>query len=173
MSAMKTRLALSATALSGMAALLTLAGLAVLLVAALVEMATGQPGLNLVDAYWVGRLPWTPIGVGMVIFGASAALLLGTMAAWLGTGRAARVLSVPALLAGAFWWGVGSIGAYTGACCGRPAWDPITTAYSSPAGAVVFLVVPALVLAVALRPRRQVVELAGPGADQYRTVSGA
>jgi hypothetical protein len=49
----------------------------------------------------------------------------------------------------------------------------VTAAYSSPAGAVLFLVVPALVLAWAVRPRRQVVELAGPGADQYRTVSGA
>ena len=50
------------------------AGCGVLLVAAIVELVSGEPGMSLVDAYWIGRLPWTPIGVGMALFGATARL---------------------------------------------------------------------------------------------------
>lgn len=170
---MRTRLALAASRLTTLAGAAVLTGLAILAVAVAVEMATGQPGLSPVDAYWVGRLPWTPIGVGMVIFGATGAVLTATLAAWLRPGWWARLLSVAAVLAVGFWWGVASIAGFIGACCGRPTWDRITAAYSSPASAVLFLIVPALVLALATRPRREIVELAGPGADQYRTVSGA
>lgn len=148
-------------------------GAILLLAVAVVEVATGPPGLSIVDAYWIGRLPWTPIGVGMVVFGASAAILSGSVAAWLRPRLVARLLSVPAVLAGALWWSFASIGGYTGACCGGPAWDPLTAAYSSPQSALLLLALPALVLGLAVRTGRPHVESAGPGADPWRTVSGA
>lgn len=149
-------------------------GAGVLLVAAAVEVVNGQPGMSLADGYWVGRLPWTPIGVGLVLYGASATVVVAAAAAWLGPRWGARVLSAPALLSSAFWWGTASLTGMSGACCSPPPrYDPITVAYSAPIEALLFLVVPALVMGLAVRPRRQVVRLAGPAADQYRTVSGA
>jgi len=120
-------------------------GAAVLLVAALGAMLT-QPGLTLVDAYWVGRLPWTPIGIAFALLGGTAAVVIGTSAAWLLPTRAARVISVPAILATAFWWAISVLQASIGACCGSASYDPFTVAYSSPQGLFLLVVLPALVL---------------------------
>jgi hypothetical protein len=138
------------------AAGIMLAGAAILLVAAVVELATGQPGRNLVDAYWVGRLPWTPIGVGMVLFGATATVVVGSIASWLAAGWLRRVVSLGALLSTAFWWAISPIIRYTGGCCAPPpAYDPITIAYSDPKSALVLVVVPAIIVAaVVLLPTR-------------------
>ncbi|MEO6294964.1 MAG: hypothetical protein ABIP01_06550 [Candidatus Limnocylindria bacterium] len=106
-------------------------GAAVLLVAALVEMLT-HPGMTLVDAYWVGRLPWTPIAIGLVLLGGTAAVVIGAITAWLLPARAARVISVPAILATAFWWAISVLQASIGACCGSASYNPFTVAYSSP-----------------------------------------
>jgi hypothetical protein len=138
------------------AAGIMLAGAAILLVAAVIELATGQPGMNLEDAYWVGRLPWTPIGVGMVLFGATATVVVGSIASWLAAGWLRRVVSVGALLSTAVWWAISPIIPFSGGCCGpRPAYDPITIAYSDPKSALVLVVVPALIVAaVVLLPTR-------------------
>jgi hypothetical protein len=133
-----------------------LAGAAILLVAAVVELTTGQPGMNIVDAYWVGRLPWTSIGVGMVLCGATATTVVGSVASWLTPGWLQRLVSLGALLSTAFWWAISPIIRYTGGCCGPPpAYDPITIAYSDPKSALVLVVVPALIVAaIALLPAR-------------------
>lgn len=121
-------------------------GTAGLLVAALVEMLT-HPGMTLVDAYWVGRLPWTPIGIGFALLGGTAAVVFGAITAWLLPARAARVISVPATLAIAFWWATSALQASSGACCGPVSYDPFTAAYSSPQGMFLLVVLPALVMA--------------------------
>jgi hypothetical protein len=139
-----------------LAAGVMVAGAAILLVAAVAELSTGQPGLNLVDAYWVGRLPWTPIGVGMVLFGATATIALGSVASWLASGWLQRFVSSVAPLPAAFWWATSPMIGYLGACCGpQPAYDPITIAYSNPQGALLLVVLPALIVAaLVLLPTR-------------------
>jgi len=138
-------IAIRATAL---AAGVMVAGAAILLVAALVELTTGQPGMNLVDAYWVGRLPWTPIGVGMVLFGATATVVVGSVASWLTPGWLQRLVCLGAMLSTAFWWVTSPMLGMGGSCCGpRPAYDPITMAYSNPQSALLLVVLPALIAA--------------------------
>jgi hypothetical protein len=163
------RLALGATRL---AFAVTVAGCAILLAAAIVELATGEAGMSLVDAYWIGRLPWTPIGVGMALFGATAAVVAGLPAAWLVGGRLARTVATAATLPVGLWWLFTPMIPVGGACCGpRPAYDPITLAYSLPESALLLVITPALASAVALwldRPRRT-----APAAPDFRTVSGA
>jgi hypothetical protein len=138
------------------AAGIMLAGAAILLVAAVMELATGQPGMSLVDAYWVGRLPWTPIGVGVVLYGATATVVVGSVASWLTPGWPQRLVCLGAMLSTAFWWVTSPMLGMGGACCGpRPAYDPITMAYSDPRSALVLVVVPALIVAlVVLLPTR-------------------
>ncbi len=140
------------------AAAVMVVGAALLLAAALVELASGQPGMTIMDAYWVGRLPWTPIGVGMMLFGASATVVVGPIAAWLNGGAGARIVATAAVLPTAFWWAVSPMVGFAGSCCGpRPAYDPITIAYSSPEGPFLFVVLPAIVITalvlVTSRPR--------------------
>jgi hypothetical protein len=133
------------------AAGIMLAGAAILLVAAVVELATGQPGMNLVDAYWVGRLPWTPIGLGLVLYGATATVVVGSIASWLAAGWLRRVVSLGALLSTTFWWATSPMQGMGGACCGpRPAYDPITMAYSMPESALLSVVLPAVVVTIAV-----------------------
>jgi hypothetical protein len=142
--------------MTALAAVVLVVGAAILLVAAVIELATGQPGMNLEDAYWVGRLPWTPIGVGMVLYAATATTVVGSVASWLTPGWLQRLVCLGALLSTAFWWAISPIIRYTGGCCGpRPVYDPITIAYSTPQGALILVVVPALIVAaVVLLPAR-------------------
>jgi len=44
------------------------AGLVVLFAQALSEV-LADPGLSLADGYWIGRLPWTAVGVDLAIIG--------------------------------------------------------------------------------------------------------
>ena len=163
------RLALVATWLAFAVAA---AGGGVLLVAAIVELVNGQPGMSLVDAYWIGRLPWTPIGVGMALFGATAAVVTGLPAAWLVGGRFARTVATAATLPVGLWWIFSPMLPVGGACCGpRPGYDPITLAYSLPESALLLVIAPAVASAVALwldRARRTT-----PAAPDFRTASGA
>jgi hypothetical protein len=163
------RLALGATRL---AFAVTVAGCAILLAAAIVELATGEAGMSLVDAYWIGRLPWTPIGVGMALFGATASVVTGLPAAWLVGGRFARAVATAAVLPVGLWWILSPMTAFSGACCGpRPSYDPITHAYSLPEAALLLVIAPAVASAMAVwldRPRR-----GEPATPDFHTVSGA
>jgi hypothetical protein len=148
---MRSRPATMAIRMTALAAVVLVVGAAILFVAAVIELATGQQGMNLVDAYWVGRLPWTPIGVGMVLYGATATVVVGSVASWLTPGWLQRLVCLGALLSTAFWWATSPIIRYTGGCCGPPpAYDPITIAYSDPKSALVLVVVPALIVAAVM-----------------------
>lgn len=64
-------------------------GVVVLLAQSLSEVLT-DPTLSLEDGYLIGRLPWTAVGVDLVVFGSSAALVAGVGAAWPAGGGAPK-----------------------------------------------------------------------------------
>lgn len=141
------------------------AGFVVLLVQALSET-FAEPGLSLIDGYWVGRLPGTAVGVGLAVTGATIALVFGTATAWLAGGRVRRVVSALALAVAAFWWFLAILPPPQGAFCAScppPGPDPMTMAYSQPELAALFLLLPAaMVGAVAIgAPRTRPSGVAG------------
>lgn len=134
-----------------------MAGLAVLFGQALSEV-IANPQLSLIDGYWIGRLPWTAVGMDLVVIGATLAAVLGTVTAWLTGGAVKRILSALLLAVAAFWWFTALLPQPGGAPCEScaPAGpDPITVAYSSPQVALLFLVLPASIIgSIALSARR-------------------
>lgn len=129
---------------------LTGLGLAVLLAYAWYEYLT-RPGISLADGYWIGRVPWTPLGVVLVLAG-TALGVVGGCAVIVVRGDWLRRIFIPAT-AGvpAFWW-------LTALVIPMPrsqVRDPVTLAYSLPETAALFLILPALVAAaLALAPLR-------------------
>ena len=111
-----------------------------------------DPTLSLEDGYWIGRLPWTGVGVGLVVGGSNVALVTGAIVAFVAGGAMRRTSAVLLTLVGAWWWVLVFLapGLSGGTCSGCPAPgpDPITTAYSLPGMALAFLVVPAVLAAV-------------------------
>ncbi len=129
----------------------TIAGIAVLVVYALSEV-LADPSLSLEDGYWIGRLPWTTVGVALTVLGATVALVAGALTAWIAGGAVRRVVTALAVAVGAFWWLLVSVPlvGMTGGCCGpRPDFDPLTIAYSLPQAVVLYLLLPAGVAAIA------------------------
>jgi hypothetical protein len=129
------------------------AGLVVLLVQASSEVLT-DPGLSIVDGYWIGRLPWTAVGLDLAVVGATIAVVFGTLTAWLAGGVVRRVLTALALVVAACWWLLAMLPPPQGVpctSCPPPGPDPITMAYSLPGAVALFLLVPAVIAgAVAL-----------------------
>ena len=146
-------------------------GILVLFGGALAEVLT-DPSLTLEDGYWIGRLPWTPVGVGLVVMGSTTVVLAGTLSVLLVGGNIRRVLTIVVSLPTLFWWLVeafqlqGVSGGCMDGACFRPLIDPITYAYSMPEWTIELLLLPALVVtALALAsPRRSapVSRAAGP-----------
>ena len=127
--------------------------------------------ISLADGYWLGPLPWAPLGVGLMLFGATVGVVATAARMWLGARWGGRALSVPAVLCVAFWWTTAAMVGGGGACCVPPPFDPITIAYSAPTWALWLVVLPAVVLATVDwlgRPAPTTV-----AAPDYRTVSGA
>jgi hypothetical protein len=137
-------------------------GVSILLVYAMSEVAA-NPGISLVDGYWIGRLPWTLIGVGLVLGGATVTLVLATMLVMVAGPWVLRVLALPGLLAAGFWHSISlvfGLPGVSGGCCGQPVKpDLITIAYSAPMNPIIFVLIPAAiasVLAVVAVLRRRV-----------------
>jgi hypothetical protein len=134
-------------------------GLAVFFVYALSEV-LANPGLSLVDGYWIGRLPWTGIGEGFTVIGATVAVVLGTVTVWIGGNRWGRaIVLVPLAVAGFFLFAAMEPFPGGAPCsdCGAPVPDPFAYAYSLPVSTVIFLFLPAVVvvvLAFMARPAR-------------------
>ncbi len=130
-------------------------GVAILLTAAWLEY-LNNPGISIVDGYWIGRMPWTPIGVWLVIGGVSIGLLAATVAVALRGDWLRRVLIMPVLALPILWWatamGIVPLPRYR-------APDPVTLAYSLPEAAALSLILPALAAAVlalvSIRPDRR------------------
>jgi hypothetical protein len=127
-------------------------GVSVLIVYAWVEV-LNNPGYSFVDGYWIGRTPWTPAGIVMILAGSVGALISSAMAVVVEGGWWRRILVLPAWAAGILWWAV-AMGALPYPRFRGP--DPVTFAYSTPTTAGLLLLLPAVVLAgVAITPRRQ------------------
>jgi hypothetical protein len=128
---------------------LSVAGIGVLLAYALSEV-LADPTISLEDAYWIGRLPWTSIGVSLTVIGATVALAFGALTSWIAGGLVRRVVTGLAVAVGAFWWLIvtlpliGTGGAYCPSCP-PPGPEPLTMAYSTPQYAVMWLLLPAAV----------------------------
>jgi len=126
-------------------------GVCTLIVMAWIEVLS-HPGYTLVDGYWIGRLPWTAIGIVLVLAGSVGALLAGALAILVEGGWWRRVLIVPAWGAGGLWWSV-AMGLLPYPRFDGP--DPVTFAYTEPTTAGLLLLLPAVILAgVAISPRR-------------------
>ncbi|HJP70585.1 MAG TPA: hypothetical protein VJ975_02610 [Candidatus Limnocylindria bacterium] len=124
-------------------------GVAVLIIYAWVEY-INNPGISLIDGYWIGRVPWTPAGVVLIMGGSVATQLAGTAIVLLLGDWMRRLLLVPVLIPPFAWWltalGVVPFPRFLGP-------DPVTLAYSLPQAAAVSLILPALaVTALALVP---------------------
>lgn len=142
------------------------AGLVGLLVQAQSEV-MADPGLSLVDGYWIGRLPWTAVGVDLTIIGATIAVVFGSVTAWLAGGPIRRVVTALALAVAAFWWFLAMLATPQGAFCAScpaPGPDPITMAYSQPQFAAIFLLLPAAIAAAAALSARRTGRSAVAGA---------
>jgi hypothetical protein len=144
------RLAAGAHPWARLSLALLVIGPSILLVNAWVEV-LNNPGLSLVDAYWIGREPWTSIGIVVSHAGGVGGLLAGSVAIVIEGGWWRRLLVVPSLAAGLLWWsfalGVLPYPRFVGP-------DPVTFAFTLPATAALFVLMPAALLAVlCLTPR--------------------
>ena len=132
-------------------------GIVVLFGQALSEV-LADPGLSLVDGYSIGRLPWTSVGVILVVIGATIAVVFGTVTAWLGGGAIRRALSALALLVAALWWFFALLPPPQAAFCAScppPGPEPLTIAYSLPGATAGLLLFPALVVGALALSRHQ------------------
>jgi hypothetical protein len=157
------RLAAGAHQWARLAIGLMLIGPSILLVQAWVEV-LNHPGTTLVDGYWIGRLPWTPLGLDIALAGSVMGLLAGSVAIAIEGGWWRRALVVVAWAAAGLWWLVA-----LGVLPFVPRFqgpDPVTFAYSLPSTAALLVLMPAALLAVlCLTPR-----LAGTPGTRLRRV---
>ena len=121
-----------------------LAGLADLAINAWVEYLS-HPGLSLVAAYQRGREPWTSIGIGAVIGGASAALAIGVLLATIEGSWIRRLLALAVLALGLAWW-LTALGILGYPDFAGP--DPVAFAFSWPREGTGALLLPAAVAAL-------------------------
>lgn len=144
------RLASGAHRWARLALALLVIGPSILLVYAWVEV-LNNPGMSLVDGYWVRRNPYTAIGVLVSLAGGLAGLIAGSLAIAIEGGWWRRFLVVPSLLAAVLWWGT-ALGILPFPRFHGP--DPVTFAYSLPVAAALLLLMPAALLAtLCLTPR--------------------
>ena len=138
-------------------------GIIVLFALAASEVAA-DPSLSLEDGYWIGRLPWTPVGVGLVLTGSTTAVIAGTVAVLLLGGNHRRILVLATSLPPLVWWSIDvlQLQGVSGSCldgdCFRPYIDPIANAYSLPQATVLLLLVPATIVvlqSLTARPARR------------------
>ena len=60
--------------------------------------------LSLIDAYWRGRLPWMGIIETLVVVGATASGIVGTLAVMAQGGWIRRIVVLPPLAVIGMWW---------------------------------------------------------------------
>ena len=128
-----------------------------------------DPSLSLQDGYWIGRLPWTAVGVDLVVIGATVTVVAGTLAAWIAGGWVRRSVTTLAAGIAAFWWLLVPMlnpgGRYCPGCA-APGFDPFTVAYSLPQETLLLLVAPAAVVGLAVLTARPSYTLAATPSNQ-------
>lgn len=126
-------------------------GPAILLVYAWVDV-LNNPGLTLVDGYWIGRTPWTPIGLVIALAGGVAGLLSGSLAIAIEGGWWRRLLAAGSVALATIWWAL-ALTDHPNSPKYIPA-DALRFAHALPVAAILMVLVPAaLVATLALTPR--------------------
>jgi hypothetical protein len=148
-------------ALTNLGLVVTGLGLGALVMLAWVEVLQ-QPGTSFVDAYWIGREPWTGLGIWLTVGGATATVLFGVAATLVQGGWVRRFLVLFGLAPATYWWAF-PIGLVPGPSLsviapGRgtfAGWNPETLAWYWPEGTLIGLLLPAVFVAtLALAARR-------------------
>jgi hypothetical protein len=126
------------------------AGIATLIINAWVEYLT-RPGISIVDGYWIGRVPWTPLGILLVLIGSAGTILAGAAATAVAGGWLRRVLLLAVFPLPVLWWSA-ALGYMPVPRFHGP--DPVSLAFSAPQGVALALLLPAIAAAaLALSPR--------------------
>ena len=116
-----------------------------------------NPGISLVDGYWIGRVPWTPTGVMLILAGSVVTQIAGAVIVLVLGDWMRRLLLVAVLVPPLAWW-LTALAVLPFPRFSGP--DPVTLAYSLPQAAAVALVLPAvavtMVALVPLQPDRSV-----------------
>jgi hypothetical protein len=118
-------------------------GASELLVYAWVEF-LNKPGISLVDAYWIGREPWSSAGIIVALAGSVLAILAGAAVVLLRGDWVRWLLLLPLLAASVLWWAI-ALGFVAYAGFAGP--DPVGLAHGEPQTAAILLVVPPLAIA--------------------------
>jgi hypothetical protein len=125
-------------------------GPSILIVYAWVEV-LNHPGLSLLDGYWIGRTPWTPLGIVVSLAGGVGGLLAGSVALAIEGGWWRRFLALAAVAAAALWW-LTALGLLPYPRFHGP--DPVQFAYILPTTAGLLVLMPAALLAtLSITPR--------------------
>lgn len=136
--------------LTSASALLLAFGLTWLLAYMLAEAFFGDGGGSLVDAYWRGRLPWMGVAEALIVVGATASAVAGTLAAQVGGGWIRRLLVLPPLAVVGLWLLLAMTPPRRAVPCNHcpppTTPDPWAYAYSLPETTALFLLLPALVI---------------------------
>ena len=131
-------------------------GLSVLLIYAWVEF-LNNPGISLVEGYWIGRVPWTPLGMLLVLAGSALAVLAGMASVLLRGDWVRWLLLLPVLAAPVLWWAL-ALGVLPFPRYQPP--DRVAFAYSLPDTAALLLILPSAAIAaiafIPFRPDRRV-----------------
>lgn len=116
-----------------------------------------NPGISLVDGYWIGRVPWTPTGVMLILAGSVVTQIAGAVIVLVLGDWMRRLLLVAVLVPPLAWW-LTALAVLPFPRFSGP--DPVTLAYSLPQAAAVALVLPAvavtMIALVPLQPDRSV-----------------
>ncbi|MDQ2674757.1 MAG: hypothetical protein M3Y40_08880 [Chloroflexota bacterium] len=147
----------TARLVTALSAVVLLAGLSLALVYSAAESVL-NPGYSLVDGYWRGGLPWMGIIEALVVSGATAAILAGTVAVAARGGWARRAATLALAAVAGLWWFSAAVGAgmSRAACndCPPPVFDPWVYAYSAPVLALQMLILPAAAIVLLALGRR-------------------
>ncbi len=129
-----------------------LAGLAELAIETWIEYLS-HPGLSILEAYQRGREPWTSIGLGAVVGGATLALLIAVSVALVEGSWIRRLLAVACVGLGVGWW-LTALGFIPYETFDGP--QPLTFAFEWPRETALALLLPTVVAALLVfTPRRE------------------
>ena len=93
-----------------------------------------NPGISLVDGYWIGRVPWTPTGVMLILAGSVVTQIAGAVIVLVLGDWMRRLLLVAVLVPPLAWW-LTALAVLPFPRFSGP--DPVTLAYSLPQAAAV------------------------------------